>query len=64
VGNGITDICGYRQADANRATSGQPTEAQLAAVADAGYEVVVNLALHDDPRCSLADEAVTAGAPA
>ena len=40
-------------------TSGQPTEAQLAAAAGAGFEVVINLALHDDPRYSLADEAGT-----
>ena len=38
------------------ATSGQPTEGQLAAVARAGYEVVINLALHNDPRYSLPDE--------
>jgi len=37
-------------------TSGQPDEAELAAIAAAGYEVVVNLALHDDPNYSLADE--------
>ena len=41
------------------ATSGQPTEAQLAAVAEAGFEVVINLALHDDPNYSLPDEPAT-----
>jgi protein tyrosine phosphatase (PTP) superfamily phosphohydrolase (DUF442 family) len=41
------------------ATSGQPSEEQLAAVAAAGFEVIVNLALHDDPRYSLKDEATT-----
>jgi protein tyrosine phosphatase (PTP) superfamily phosphohydrolase (DUF442 family) len=40
-------------------TSGQPTEAQLADVARAGFTAVINLALHDDPRYSLADEAGT-----
>jgi protein tyrosine phosphatase (PTP) superfamily phosphohydrolase (DUF442 family) len=39
------------------ATAGQPSETQLAAVAGAGFQVVINLALHDDPRYSLRDEA-------
>jgi uncharacterized protein (TIGR01244 family) len=37
-------------------SSGQPTEAQLASAAQAGVQVVINLALHDDPRYSLPDE--------
>lgn len=37
-------------------SSGQPTEEQLQMIAQAGYEVVVNLALHDRPY-SLDDEA-------
>ncbi|MFT3736171.1 MAG: protein tyrosine phosphatase family protein [Rhodocyclaceae bacterium] len=37
-------------------TSGQPSEAQIAELAAAGYEHVINLALHDDPRYSLPDE--------
>ncbi len=40
------------------ATAGQPSENQLADVA-AGIEVVINLALHDDPRYSLPDEGAT-----
>ena len=36
-------------------TAGQPTEDQLRAVAQAGFEVVINLAPHEDPR-SLSDE--------
>ena len=44
------------------ATAGQPSEAQLAAVAAAGFEVVINLALHDDPRYSLRDEASSVAA--
>ena len=39
-------------------TAGQPSEAQLREVADAGFEVVVNLGLLD-PRYCLADEAGT-----
>ena len=38
------------------AASGQPSEAQLEEVRDAGYEVVINLALHDNPEYSLPDE--------
>jgi protein tyrosine phosphatase (PTP) superfamily phosphohydrolase (DUF442 family) len=53
----IEDIYNYRQADARLATSGQPSEEELAAIARAGYTVIVNLALHDDPRYSLPDEA-------
>jgi uncharacterized protein (TIGR01244 family) len=40
-------------------TAGQPTQAQLAEVAAAGFDLVINLALHDDPRYSLPDEAGT-----
>lgn len=46
----------YRQAAPNLATSGQPRAEQFNAIAAAGYEVVINLALHDDPRYSLPDE--------
>jgi len=55
----IADIYNYRPVSPTLATSGQPREQQLAAVADAGFEVVINLALHDDPRYSLSDEAAT-----
>jgi uncharacterized protein (TIGR01244 family) len=53
----IGDIKNFRQAAPDLATSGQPREDQLAAIAAAGYAVVINLALHDDPRYSLRDEA-------
>lgn len=52
----ITDIYEYLAVDTTLSTSGQPTEAQLAAVAHAGFRVVINLALHNDPRYSLRDE--------
>ena len=55
------DIYNYRMVDASLSTAGQPTEAELRAVADEGFEVVINLALHDDPRYSLPDEAGLAG---
>jgi uncharacterized protein (TIGR01244 family) len=53
----LSGIRNVRVLDEHLATSGQPSEAQLAAIAAAGYEVLINLALHDDPRYSLADEA-------
>jgi uncharacterized protein (TIGR01244 family) len=52
-------IYNYRPVDSLLATSGQPTEGQLAAVARDGFAVVINLALHDDPRYSLPDETAT-----
>jgi protein tyrosine phosphatase (PTP) superfamily phosphohydrolase (DUF442 family) len=52
-----TDIYNFRMVDALLSTSGQPTEAQLRAVAADAFGVVINLALHNDPRYSLPDEA-------
>ena len=57
MANSVGDIYNYREAAPDLATSGQPREEQLAGIADAGFEVIVNLALHDDPRYSLKDEA-------
>ncbi len=37
----------YFQLTEQIATSGQPTEAQIHQIADAGYDTVVNLAMHD-----------------
>lgn len=54
---GIADICYFRAINDRLTISGQPTEAQLRAVADEGYEIVINLALHNHPRYSLPDEA-------
>ena len=55
----LDDIRNFRQATADLATSGQPSETQIGEIAAAGYEVVINLALHDDPRYSLPDERAT-----
>jgi protein tyrosine phosphatase (PTP) superfamily phosphohydrolase (DUF442 family) len=52
----LSTIHHYRAVSDALATSGQPTAEQLASVAAAGYEVIINLALHDDPRYSLPDE--------
>jgi uncharacterized protein (TIGR01244 family) len=53
----VADIYNFRQVTPDLAASGQPREHQLAAIAGAGYDVVINLALHDDPHYSLPDEA-------
>ena len=52
-------IRNYRSIDENLATSGQPSKEHLQHIAIAGYEVIINLALHDDPRYSLPNEAET-----
>jgi protein tyrosine phosphatase (PTP) superfamily phosphohydrolase (DUF442 family) len=52
----VPSIYNYREVDVMFATAGQPTEEQLCSVARDGFEVVINLALHDDPRYSLKDE--------
>ncbi len=52
----INEIHRFAGVDERLATSGQPKEAGLAAIASAGFEVVINLALHDDSRYSLANE--------
>lgn len=55
----VENIYSYAPVDDTLATSGQPSESQLAAVARAGFRIVINLGLHDDPRYSLRDEAGT-----
>lgn len=57
--NALDSIVRYVPVGAMLATAGQPTEEQLAAIAAAGFDVVINLALHDDPRYSLKDQAAT-----
>ena len=59
MSDALSTIHHYRAVDDRLGTSGQPTEAQLVDVARAGFTTVINLALHDDPRYSLADEAGT-----
>lgn len=53
----IADIHNFLNIDDSLSTSGQPSEDELRALAAEGYETIVNLALHDDPRYSLPDEA-------
>ena len=52
----VTDIYNFYPIEEAVSTSGQPRKAQLRALAAEGCEVVINLALHDDPRYSLPDE--------
>ena len=52
----LADIKNFIAVSDRLGTAGQPSEAQLREVADAGFEVVVNLGLLD-PRYCLADEA-------
>lgn len=52
----VSDIYNYHPVDDLLSTSGQPTEAELASVGREAFQVVINLALHDDPRYSLGDE--------
>jgi protein tyrosine phosphatase (PTP) superfamily phosphohydrolase (DUF442 family) len=59
VSDALGEINNLRRVGAQLATSGQPNEQHLAAIAREGYEVVINLALHNDPRYSLQDEAAT-----
>lgn len=46
----------FREVDHHLSTAGQPNEAQLASAARDGFQVVINLGLHTDPRYALADE--------
>ena len=53
----LSAVRNFREVDPLLLTAGQPNEAQLADAAHQGCGVVINLALHDDPRYSLTDEA-------
>src|SRR4029077_20273171 len=53
----IADARNFRALDDTLLTAGQPNEEQLADAARQGVKAVINLALHDDPRYSLRDEA-------
>lgn len=56
AGDPLASIRHYHRVDATLATAGQPTAAELAAVAAAGFRTVINLALPTSPG-ALADEA-------
>ena len=46
----IEDIVNFLQVSDRLTTAGQPTVEQYPAIAAAGYEVVINLALTDSPN--------------
>ena len=46
----LSDIYRFQAVTANLGTAGQPTAEQFDAVKDAGYEVVINLAMGNTPR--------------
>jgi protein tyrosine phosphatase (PTP) superfamily phosphohydrolase (DUF442 family) len=56
----MTDVLAHlknlRRISPALATSGQPSESDLALIANEGFEVIINLALHDNPTYSLKDE--------
>lgn len=53
----MKNIYNFLQIESSLTTSGQPNEVQLSALAEKGFEVIINLALHNDPRYSLHNEA-------
>lgn len=56
----VQDILNFHEMTDNIAIGGQPTVSQLAQVADAGYSVVVNLAMHDSDNAIPEEGSVTA----
>lgn len=52
----IEDIHKYKKVDENLSTAGQPTEEQIQSISREGFDVVINLGLHNVPRYSLPDE--------
>jgi uncharacterized protein (TIGR01244 family) len=57
----IDGIFNFRRLDGRITTSGQPSEAQIAALADAGVATVINLGLHSHER-ALPDETASVAA--
>ena len=53
----ITDIKNYLRISETLACAGQPLEEELRFIKDAGFEVVINLGLLNQPEYSLKDEA-------
>lgn len=52
----LTAILNYLQVTDRIASSGQPDSDQFAAIADAGYQLIINLAMPDSPK-AIATEA-------
>ena len=53
----INEIYKYQKVDEKLSTAGQPTEEQIESIKREGFDVVINLALHNVQRYSLPDEA-------
>jgi protein tyrosine phosphatase (PTP) superfamily phosphohydrolase (DUF442 family) len=51
-------IYNFKQLEANLATGGQPDENELAAIATAGYAVVINLGLADTPYALAGEQSI------
>jgi len=49
VDHRITDITNYLEITPWLRTAGMPTAVQIKSIADAGYQVVINLALDESP---------------
>ena len=56
----LTQIYNFLLIDERWATAGQPTAAQLVAVKEAGYEMVINLAMPDSPNALAGEEQLVA----
>ena len=56
----VQDILNFHRMTDDIAIGGQPTAGQLALIADAGYSVVVNLAMHDSDNAIPEEGSVTA----
>jgi protein tyrosine phosphatase (PTP) superfamily phosphohydrolase (DUF442 family) len=59
MSNNIEDISNFLQLSDRIATAGQPTSEQYPAIAIAGYQVVINLALTDSPSALVDELAIT-----
>lgn len=57
----VTSIYNWQRLSANLTTSGQPSEAALAALRDMGVRTIINLGLHSHPH-ALPDEAASVAA--
>jgi protein tyrosine phosphatase (PTP) superfamily phosphohydrolase (DUF442 family) len=57
----LTEIHNFRAIGESLGTSGQPTERQLQAISEAGYEVVINLALSTSDNALANEGSLVAG---
>ena len=55
----LNEIMNYQRLSDLLSSAGQPGEEQLKDIKDAGFQVVINLGLHNNPEYSLKDEAAS-----